>query len=74
MRKLDDVKVTATLPPNMVWVIKALSIRLNLRPSKLLQRAVNVEKFLDNVESEGGKAFIERADGRIERIARHSVC
>jgi hypothetical protein len=36
----------------------------------LLSRAVSIEKYLDDVEHNGGKILIETAGHRIERITR----
>ncbi len=68
--QVEGIKVLVTLPPDTVDDIKNLSIRLGVSPSELLQRAVSLEKFVDDVEDKNGKLLIETADKKFKLITR----
>jgi len=68
--QVEGVKILLTLPPDTVADIQNLSTRLGVTPSKLLQRAVSLEKFVDDVEENDGKLLIETADRKIKLITR----
>jgi predicted DNA-binding protein len=70
MSGTESVKVTVTLPSETVADIKDLASRLGVTPGELLSRAVNIEKYLDDVEHNGGKILVETAGNQIKRITR----
>jgi predicted DNA-binding protein len=67
---VEGVKILVTLPPETVEDIEALSRRLGVTPSELLQRAVSLEKYVDDVEENDGKLLVETADRKIKLITR----
>jgi predicted DNA-binding protein len=66
----DNVKISVTLPADTVTDIETLSLRLGVTPSQLLQRAVSIEKYLDDVEDKNGIVLIKTADNKLKRITR----
>ncbi len=70
MDQHDNVKISVTLPADTVTDIETLSLRLGVTPSQLLQRAVSIEKYLDDVEDKNGIVLIKTADNKLKRITR----
>jgi hypothetical protein len=70
MTRPDGIKISVTLPSDIVAEIETLPVRLGVTPGELLQRAVKLEKYLDDVEDQDGIVLVKTADNRMRRITR----
>jgi predicted DNA-binding protein len=70
MTQANGIKISVTLPSDIVADIETLSVRLGVTPGELLQRAIKLEKYLDDVEDQDGIVLVKTADNKMRRITR----
>jgi hypothetical protein len=61
------VKTTVNLPAAVVEALKVLAAKRNTTMTRVIHEAVGTEKFVDDVQSRGGKILIVDKNGN-ERL------
>lgn len=61
-------KTTVNLPAAAVEVLKVLAAKRGTTMTRVIHEAVGTEKFIDDVQAEGGKILIEDKSGNVRML------
>jgi hypothetical protein len=66
--EMGRVKLTVNLPEREMATLRSIAAKRDISLTDVVRRAIAMEQFIEEVESQGGKLLVEQPDHRMRQL------